>query len=255
MIAGQGTRPGTAKKVAGGLSLSGSWSFGSGLKHSSHVHSLGIIEETGEPRIFVTPIEAVEPHRQLGRDRPVRNRKHRLHDGLRLRAGRMEPLRRHHRAGARRRRLYGIGIIGFAVTCHSGWAMGVGRRMLDELAGLVHGKAGRPGAQADNSAFQQGLRRGRSELPCGARALVIESWTDVSKSLYAGDEISVRQHTMMRLALTNITKVLHEVADFVYLAGGTTALRHGTLQRLYRRRARRHATRHLIADGLADMRA
>ena len=63
---------------------------------------------------------------------------------------------------------------------------------------------------------------------------MIESWTDVSKSLYAGDELSVRQHTLIRLALTNITKVLHEVANFVYLAGGTTALRHGTLQRLYR---------------------
>ena len=58
VIAGQGTRPGTAKMVDGGLSLSGSWSFGSGLKHSTHVHSLGIIEETGEPRIFVTPIDA-----------------------------------------------------------------------------------------------------------------------------------------------------------------------------------------------------
>jgi hypothetical protein len=52
--------------------------------------------------------------------------------------------------------LYGMGIIGFAVTCHSGWAMGVGRRMLDELAALVKSKAGRPGAQADNAAFQQG---------------------------------------------------------------------------------------------------
>ena len=59
VIAGQGTRPGTATMVDGGLSLSGSWSFGSGLKHSTHVHSLGIIEETGEPRIFVTPIDDV----------------------------------------------------------------------------------------------------------------------------------------------------------------------------------------------------
>ena len=39
---------------------------------------------------------------------------------------------------------------------------------------------------------------------------------------------------MVRLALAHITKALHEVASFVYLAGGTTALRHGTIQRLYR---------------------
>jgi hypothetical protein len=58
VIAGQGTRPGTAKLVPGGQLLSGNWSFGSGLLHSTHVHSLGIIQDTGEPRIFVTPIEA-----------------------------------------------------------------------------------------------------------------------------------------------------------------------------------------------------
>ena len=44
----------------------------------------------------------------------------------------------------------------------------------------------------------------------------------------------MRQHTLIRLALTNITKVLHEVANFIYLAGGTTALRRGTMERLYR---------------------
>ena len=232
VIAGQGTRPGTAKTVDGGLSLSGQWSFGSGLKHSTYVHSLGIIEETGEPRIFVTPIEAVN---LLGN-----------WDVLGLcGTGSIDysmdsvfvPNGWHHFAVTtvpeRGGHLYGLGIIGFAVTCHSGWAMGVGRRMLDELAGLVQGKAGRPGAQADSSAFQQGYAEAEAGFRA-ARAFVIEAWTDVSKTLYAGDDLSVRQHTLIRVALTNITKVLHEVAEFVYLAGGTTALRHGTLQRLYR---------------------
>jgi alkylation response protein AidB-like acyl-CoA dehydrogenase len=232
VIAGQGTRPGTATTVPGGQSLSGSWSFGSGLKHSSHVHSLGIIEETGEPRIFVTPIadvNLIDNWDVLGLcgtgsiDYTM--------DSVFVPDGwsHFAVTTVSDRGGP----LYGLGIIGFAVTCHSGWAMGVGRRMLDELAGLVHGKAGRPGAQADSNAFQQGFAEAEASFRA-ARALVLESWTDVSRSLYAGDELSVRQHTLVRLALTNITKVLHEVANFVYLAGGTTALRHGTLQRLYR---------------------
>jgi alkylation response protein AidB-like acyl-CoA dehydrogenase len=129
--------------------------------------------------------------------------------------------------------LYGIGIIGFAVTCHSGWAMGVGRRLLDELTALVHGKAGRPGAQADSAAFQQGYAQAEAQFRA-ARAFVLEAWTNLTNSLYAGNGISVRQHTMVRLALAHITKALHEVANFVYLAGGTTALRHGTIQRFYR---------------------
>ncbi|MGZ7011315.1 MAG: acyl-CoA dehydrogenase family protein [Ilumatobacteraceae bacterium] len=232
VIAGQGTRPGTAKTVAGGHSLSGSWSFGSGLKHSSHVHSLGIIEETGEPRIFVTPIESVnliDNWDVLGlcgtgsidytMDSVF------VPDGWSHFAVTAVP----ERGGS----LYGLGIIGFAVTCHSGWAMGVGRRMLDELAELVHSKAGRPGAQADNSAFQQGYAQSEAGFRA-ARAFVLEAFTDASKSLYAGDTLSVRQHTLLRLALANITRELHEVASFVYLAAGTTALRRGTLQRLFR---------------------
>ncbi|HSB86843.1 MAG TPA: acyl-CoA dehydrogenase family protein [Ilumatobacteraceae bacterium] len=232
VIAGQGTRPGTAKTVDGGHLLSGSWSFGSGLLHSTYVHSLGIIEETGEPRIFVTPIEAVK---LLGNwdvmglcgtgsiDYSMDSVF--VPDGWSHFAVTTVP----ERGG----NLYGIGIIGFAVTCHSGWAMGVGRRMLDELAGLVRGKAGRPGAQADNSAFQQGYAEAEARFRA-ARAFVVESWTDLSNSLYAGEGVSVRQHTLVRLALTHITRALHDVANFVYLAGGTTALRRGTLQRLYR---------------------
>jgi len=232
VIAGQGTRPGTAHLAEGGLSLSGSWSFGSGLKHSSHVHSLGIVEETGEPRIFVTPIEAVNlidnwdvmGLRGTGSiDYTMDNVF--VPDGWSHFAVTDVPLR----GGP----LYGIGIIGFAVTCHSGWAMGVGRRLLDELAELVHGKAGRPGAQADSAAFQQGYAQAEAQFRA-ARALVLEAWNDLTNSLYAGDGISVRQHTMVRLALAHITKALHEVAGFVYLSGGTTALRHGTIQRFYR---------------------
>ena len=33
--------------------------------------------------------------------------------------------------------LYTIGIAGFAVICHSGWACGIGRRLLDELSEKV----------------------------------------------------------------------------------------------------------------------
>ena len=50
----------------------------------------------------------------------------------------------------------------------------------------------------------------------------------------AGDPISVRQHTLIRLALTHLTASLHDIANFVYLSAGTTSLRKGTLQRLLR---------------------
>ncbi len=126
-----------------------------------------------------------------------------------------------------------MGIIGFAEICHSGWAIGVGRRLLDELIALVQSKAGRPGAQGDNVAFQDALAKAEARYR-SARAFVFEAWADAYDTLERGDRLSVRQHTLIRLALTNITDALHEVASFVYLAGGTTALRTGTIQRLYR---------------------
>ena len=56
VIAGQGTRPGSATACDGGYFLSGAWSFASGIKHGTHMHTLGVIKETGEPRIFVLPV-------------------------------------------------------------------------------------------------------------------------------------------------------------------------------------------------------
>ena len=66
-------------------------------------------------------------------------------------------------------------------------------------------------------------------------ALVNESWADVEASIEAGRAITVRQDTLVRIALGNITDALADVASFVYLSGGTTALRKGSpIERLVR---------------------
>src|SRR4051812_29466200 len=155
VIAGQGTRPGNAVPVDGGFRLSGSWSFASGIKHGTHIHTLGIIEGTGEPRIFVLPV---------GKARLVDN-----WDVMGLRAtGSIDytienafvPEAYTHFAVTetpkRGGSLYTIGIIGFALMCHSGWACGIARRTLDELSAIVQSKVGRAGSIADSDAFQEG---------------------------------------------------------------------------------------------------
>jgi len=67
-----------------------------------------------------------------------------------------------------------------------------------------------------------------------AKAFVREAWSDAAASLEAGTPLSVRQHTLLRLALANITWSCHEVCEFAYTAAGTIALRSGTMQRLFR---------------------
>ncbi len=232
VIAGQGTRPGTAIPTNGGFKLSGSWSFASGIKHGTHIHTLGLIDGTHEARIFVLPV---------GSAKLIDN-----WDVLGLRAtGSIDyttdnvfvPEAYTHMATTeeplRGGNLYKLGIIGFAGMCHSGWACGIGRRVLDELAAVAVERAGRGGTLADSASFQEQFANAEGVYRA-ARALVYETWNDVRATLDRGAKPSVRQHTLIRLALAHATWSAHEAALFAYKAAGSQALRAGTLQHLFR---------------------
>jgi alkylation response protein AidB-like acyl-CoA dehydrogenase len=232
VIAGQGTRPGLAVPKDNGFMLSGSWSFASGIKHGTHIHTLGVIEGTGEARIFVLPVEKatlIDNWDVLGL-RATGSIDYRL-DNVFVPEGFTHPalIDVPKRGGG----LYKIGVIGFAIMCHSAWACGIGRRVLDELTKNVRGKMGRSGTLATSEAFQQQYAKAEGTYRA-ARALVYESWADVGQSLGRGEPLSTRQHTLIRLAMAHATWSAHEVAMFAYSSAGTVALRSGTLQRLFR---------------------
>jgi indole-3-acetate monooxygenase len=232
VIAGQGTRPGTAVPEGGGFRLSGAWSFASGIKHATHIHTLGIIDGTGEPRIFVVPVDKaalIDNWDVLGL-RATGSIDYRI-DNVFVPATYTHfavtetPLRGDH--------VYRLGIIGFAAIAHSGWACGIGRRLLDELAKKVHSGTGRSGTLAESEAFHEAYAKAEATYR-SARALVFETWRDVSDALAAGTPLTLRQNTLMRLAMANATWACHEVSEFVYKSAGTVALRSGTIQRLFR---------------------
>ena len=231
VIAGQGTRPGTAIPTKGGFKLSGSWSFASGIKHGTHIHTLGLIDGTHEARIFVLPV---------GKAKLIDN-----WDVIGLRAtGSIDyttddvfvPEAYTHMATTeeplRGGNLYTLGIIGFAGMCHSGWACGIGRRVLDELAAVAVERAGRGGI-AESASFHEDFAKAEGVYRA-ARALVYETWSDVGATLERGAKPSVRQHSLIRLALAHATWSAHEAALFAYKAAGSQALRAGTLQHLFR---------------------
>jgi len=232
VIAGQGTKPGTAVPHDGGFRLSGSWSFASGIKHSTHIHTLGIIEGTGEPRIFVLPVEQatlIDNWDVLGL-RGTGSIDYRI-DNVFVR----DAFTHFAVTDAPKRGgdLYRLGIIGFAIICHSGWACGIGRRLLDELMNKVKSGIGRSGTQAGSESFHEHYAKAEAAYR-SARALVFEAWTDVKETLARGEPLGVRQHTLIRLAMANITWACHDVSEFVYKSAGTLALRSGTIQRLFR---------------------
>ena len=164
VIAGQGTRPGTATPTEGGFLLSGSWSFASGIKHGTHIHTLGIIESTGEPRIFVVPVEKatlIDNWDVIGL-RGTGSIDYTI-DNVFVPEGYT-----HFATIAHSERAEGLttsASLGFAVLCHSGWALGVGRRLLDELANIDEGEGGERARSPNSVSFHEGFagRRGRSE--------------------------------------------------------------------------------------------
>jgi alkylation response protein AidB-like acyl-CoA dehydrogenase len=244
VIAGQGTRPGKAISDNGGFRLTGSWSFASGIRHGTHIHTLGLIEETGEPRIFVLPVEQaklIDNWDVMGL-RGTGSIDYTISDvyvpeGYTHFAVTEEP-----RRGGN---LYSIGIIGFAAMCHSGWALGIGRRLLDELVALVNERGGAAGPQGGSATFQEGYARAEGTYR-SARAYVLDTWADASATLDAGDKLTTRQHTLIRSAMIHVTAAAHEVSKFVYQAAGTAGLRASTIQRLFRDM---HAgTQHVIAS-------
>lgn len=232
VIAGQGTRPGKAVPKDGGFLLSGSWSFASGIKHGTHIHTLGLIEGLQEARIFVLPVEQarlIDNWDVLGL-RATGSIDYEIESAFVPEAythfaTTEEPLR----GGS----LYTIGIIGFAAICHSGWACGIGRRVLDELRDVVHEKAGRPGTLADSASFHEQYANAEAVYR-SARAFVYETWNGVKETLDRGDRLSTEQHTLIRLALAHSTWSAHAAATLAYKSAGTAALRAGTIQRLFR---------------------
>ena len=51
IVAGQGAPNGKAEVVPGGFRLTGKWSYGSGVLHSNHIHTGGLVVENGKPRM------------------------------------------------------------------------------------------------------------------------------------------------------------------------------------------------------------
>lgn len=232
-IAGQGTRPGRAVPVPGGYELTGSWSFASGIKHATHLHTAAQDTETGQPRFFIVPVEQVtfdQGSWDVMGLRGTGSIDYTLQDVFVPANYSYHTLTTDPVTGGD---LYRIGIGNYASLNHGPWALGTGRRLLDELARSVQARDGKPGAPGDSESFTEQYAHAEVRLRA-AKAFLYEVWEEIEASLAAGNGVPVRLETLNRVALNNATFTTHEIAQFVYLNSGTTALRPGTVQRLFR---------------------
>jgi indole-3-acetate monooxygenase len=246
IIAGQGAPLGRADVVGKGFRLTGQWHYGSGLLHANYIHTGGIVYENDAPRmlpgtklpearIFIVPRKQA---RLLGN-----------WDVLGLRAtgsvdyaldGVYVPEEFTHLQSAAKPRqggnLYKLGISGLGSICHTAFALGTGRRMLDELATLARAESGRPALLPQiggGESFQEQFGLAEAKLR-SSRAFAREVLEDIQSTLQRGGDITRRQFTLEKLALNYATSAIAEACTFAYRYAGGVAFRNGTMQRLFR---------------------
>ena len=232
LMAGQGTKLGQAVPTEGGYRISGHWMFASGISMATHIHTAAQCTETGKPLVFTLPKEQAElvDNWDVMGLRATASHDYRCDDLFvpSSHVYEMTAFEVHH-GGA----IYRMGMADMACLCHTGWALGVGRRMLDEMREIAARKTGTPGATVDTQQFHAEYAEAEARLRA-ARAWVREVWSDNEAALDRGEALTTEQETLARTSLHNATWSVHAVGQTVYKWAGTAALRRGALQRYFR---------------------
>ena len=242
---GQFAPNGQGVAVEGGFRVGGSWHFGSGTGHSEYVMSGFIpifdgkpgMQENGLPDMRVACI----PQGELT-----------FTDGWFVMGlagtGSFDyecqdvfvpeawtyPLftKQPKRGGA----MFRLGIMPTVCAGHAAWALGVGRRALDEINTFSRAttRMGMGTPIAERPTFQKDYIRAESRLRA-ARALVIEVFSEVLAMAEAGDDVTILESARMRSSASYATEAAKDAVDFAHLAAGTAAIREGNvLERCFR---------------------
>jgi len=133
--------------------------------------------------------------------------------------------------------LYQIGLPGFLVNEFAGFALGLGRRALDEVVELAHSKRrgyGKRQPLAERQVFQRAIGEGDLRLRA-ARGFAIEVFERAWETVCSGERPSAAQQVEMSGAATLALDTALEVATTAFRYGGGTAVfLHHALQRCLR---------------------
>jgi len=248
---------GRARPVNGGYEVSGSYSFGSGSAHADWIGAgtmvmagdAPVMTPSGLPemRVAFLPRDAV---RFLGNwdvlglvgtgsyDYAV--------DDVFVADDFTFPL-----VGARLRRggpVYRLGVLGLTSIGHCGFALGVGRRALEEIARAAPAKVRMSSLTpvADDPLFRHDFSFQEAALQ-GARAYAFEVFGRAMGVAGKGQEPDAELAQRLRQATTYATRVAADVVRSAYGWLGTDGIRPGVLQRCLR--DMETASQHIFVDG------
>ena len=121
--------------------------------------------------------------------------------------------------------VYRLGMLGLVASGHAAWALGVGRRALDEITRIAPGKQRGLGPPlADRETFLRDLGMAESKLQ-SARLFVHDALQRSYDYVCAHPQRSLELESLVRMATRYATDVSSEVCEFAYRASGTEALR------------------------------
>ncbi len=254
LAAGQFAPNGVAVPIDGGYRLTGAYSFGSGIAHADWVGA-GVMtqpDDGADPAYLfaIMPADRVElkGNWDVMGLQATASWDYTL-DGVEVPESAtfdfFAPVRR--RGGP----VYDLGILVLTALGHAGFAIGVTRRALDELAALAATKTrmGAAHSLADSETFQLALARLESRAAAAA-SWTRETFVEAEQGALAG-EIDAAACTRARQATVHVTREGADIVREAYLLAGTTALRDGPLQRCFH--DLHAASQHFFASDFASL--
>jgi len=246
VMAGQGAPNGRAVVDGNGYRLTGQWNYASGILHSQYTHGGAFVVEKngamrmhadGRPQIlsFVVPTSKakVGGNWEVMGLRATGSVDYSISDTFVPEEYTHAPEAVHRYRGGN---FYAMGIFGMTTLGHTGFIIGIGRRILDELVEVLGDRPARRGGMPPLSAtpgYHEGYGHAEARYR-SSRAFIFDVWGELQKSLDRGDAPGIRQFTLIRLALNHATSEIAEVATWAYKMGGGVALRESVLQRCFR---------------------
>jgi indole-3-acetate monooxygenase len=243
-MAGNGVPRGFARPVEGGFMIKGHWAYGSGIYHAEWIHSGCFImdgekmklNQDGAPEIVLCqhPKSSIELKgnwdvlglRGTGSyDYTLKEPELFVPAHMCYMFDAVEPAR----GGPQ----YGTGLVGFTSWGHTSWALGVGRRALDELAKLARGRADVFGKLCDSASFRQSFADAEAKYRA-ARAFVYSAWDALSERVAKGEKPNLEEIALIRLAMRHLHNVISDLSTFAHRAARGASLRPSQLQRCYR---------------------
>jgi alkylation response protein AidB-like acyl-CoA dehydrogenase len=240
LVAGQFAPNGTGVPEDGGYRISGSYQFGSGIHYAEWVGAGFLVhppEGSDAPARYlfgVVPKNMVELRGNwdvLGLDATA-SFDYAIQDAFVPEGATFlfaAPTRR--RGGP----VYELGVIAQTAAGHAGFAMGVTRRALDELAAIARTKV-RMGAGSflkDDERFLHALGTLESRY-LSSCAWVRETFAAIEQTALETGRLDPRENNAVRQATVHVTQEGADIVRQAYLLAGTTALRDGPLQRCFR---------------------